>query len=157
MIVPVPPDTNEEKEIVRLSPDPPQVPPALTLHETKLKDEGRLSVTFTELALFGPAFVTVRVKVAFAPAWTGSGEAPMESPRSARERTLMTVNVETLLEEMMSAELAGGPLHSSGRAAAPITSGATASSQAPAARTEALPNRGGILIWRRPPFAGLSA
>lgn len=47
--------------MVRLLPEPPQTPPAVDEHETKLTDPGRLSVTTTDCASAGPLFVTTIV------------------------------------------------------------------------------------------------
>lgn len=69
------PGINEEKVTVRLLPEPPQTPPPAALHETKVTADGRLSVTVTEDAVFGPLLVAVIVYVSGEPATDGFGEA----------------------------------------------------------------------------------
>jgi hypothetical protein len=44
---------------VRLFPEPPQTPPPVEEHETKVVSAGRLSVTITDVAGSGPLLVTV--------------------------------------------------------------------------------------------------
>jgi hypothetical protein len=53
---------------------------------TKAVEDGRLSVTVTDCAVFGPLLVTVIVKVIFEPAMAGLGAAPLLIERSASPR-----------------------------------------------------------------------
>src|SRR5882762_1431273 len=54
------PEASEEKVTVRLLPDPPHTPLPVEAHETKVTEDGRLSVTTTELAVLGPLlFATI--------------------------------------------------------------------------------------------------
>ena len=55
------PDARDANVTVRLLPEPPQTPPPVEAHETKVVSAGRLSVTVTEVAVSGPLLVTVTV------------------------------------------------------------------------------------------------
>jgi hypothetical protein len=55
------PDPRDGNVTVRLFPEPPQTPPPVEEHETKLVSAGRLSVTVTDVAVSGPLLVTVIV------------------------------------------------------------------------------------------------
>jgi hypothetical protein len=55
------PDARDANVTVRLLPEPPQTPPPVEEHETKVVSAGRLSVTVTDVAVAGPLFVTVTV------------------------------------------------------------------------------------------------
>ena len=48
------PEASEAKVTVRLLPEPPHTPPPVEEQETKVTDDGRLSVTTTELDVLGP-------------------------------------------------------------------------------------------------------
>jgi len=56
-----PPDARDANVTVRLFPEPLQTPPPVEEHETKVVEAGRLSVTVTDVAVFGPLLVTVTV------------------------------------------------------------------------------------------------
>ena len=53
------PASSESKVIVRLLPVPPHTPPPVASQEKKVVEPGRLSVTTTGTAVFGPLLVTV--------------------------------------------------------------------------------------------------
>ena len=55
------PDAKDANVTVRLFPEPPQTPPPVEEHETKVVSAGRLSVTITDVAGSGPLFITVTV------------------------------------------------------------------------------------------------
>jgi hypothetical protein len=55
------PEVSNGNVTVRLLPEPPQTPPPVEAHETKVVFGGRLSVTVTDVAASGPLFVTVTV------------------------------------------------------------------------------------------------
>jgi len=55
------PDVRDANVTVRLFPDPPQTPPPVEEHETKVVSVGRFSVTITDVAGSGPLLVTVTV------------------------------------------------------------------------------------------------
>jgi len=56
-----PPEVRDANVTVRLFPEPPQTPPPVEAHETKVVSAGRLSVTITDVAVSGPLLVTVTV------------------------------------------------------------------------------------------------
>ena len=55
------PDARDSNVTVRLFPEPPQTPPPVEEHETKVVSAGRLSVTVTDVAVIGPLLLTVTV------------------------------------------------------------------------------------------------
>ena len=55
------PDARDANVTIWLLPEPPQTPPPVEEHETKVVSAGRLSVTVTEVAVSGPLLVTVTV------------------------------------------------------------------------------------------------
>jgi hypothetical protein len=55
------PDARDANVTVRLLPEPPQTPPPVEEHETKVVSAGRLSVTVTDVAVSGPLLVTATV------------------------------------------------------------------------------------------------
>jgi hypothetical protein len=76
------PGASEEKVTDLLLPLPPQTPPPVALHDTNVVPAGRLSVTVTSGAGFGPLFVTTIVKVTFEPAGTELDDACFVIERS---------------------------------------------------------------------------
>ena len=56
-----PPEVRDANVTVRLLPEPPQIPPPVEEHETKVVSGGRSSVTVTDVAGSGPLLVTVTV------------------------------------------------------------------------------------------------
>jgi hypothetical protein len=55
------PEVSSGNVTVRLFPDPPQTPPPVEEHETKVVSARRLSVTVTDVAASGSLLVTVTV------------------------------------------------------------------------------------------------
>ena len=55
------PDARDANVTIWLLPEPPQTPPPVEEHETKVVSGGRLSVKVTDVAVSGPLLVTVIV------------------------------------------------------------------------------------------------
>ena len=55
------PAASEAKVTVRLLPEPPQTPPPVGEHETKVVEAGKLSINVTSAAVPGPLLATVIV------------------------------------------------------------------------------------------------
>ena len=55
------PDARDANVTIWLLPEPPQTPPPVEEHETKVVSGGRLSLTVTDVAASGPLLVTVTV------------------------------------------------------------------------------------------------
>ena len=83
VIVAEAPDASEVNETVRLLPVPPQTPPAVDEHETKVSEEDRLSVTVIDWAGSGPLFVTITVYVTLLPTVIVGDDAVFATARSA--------------------------------------------------------------------------
>jgi hypothetical protein len=79
----VEPEGSDAKVIVRLLPDPPQTPPPVELQERKERLAESTSVTVTDVAAAGPAFVTRIVFVTSAPVSTGLGAMVTTTDKSA--------------------------------------------------------------------------
>jgi hypothetical protein len=84
---------------VLLLPDPPQTPPPVDEQLIKAIEDGRLSLTVTDCAAFGPLLVTVIVKVIFEPAIAGEGAAPLLIERSASPRKVRQLENSDVLPE----------------------------------------------------------
>jgi hypothetical protein len=55
------PEARDANVTIWLLPEPPQTPPPVEEHDTKVVSAGRLSVTVTDVAASGPLLVTVTV------------------------------------------------------------------------------------------------
>src|SRR5262245_57858726 len=55
------PGASEVNVTVRLAPEPPHTPPLVAAHETKVVEAGRLSLTFTLVAVSGPLLTTLMI------------------------------------------------------------------------------------------------
>jgi hypothetical protein len=77
------PGASDANVTVRLLPEPPQTPPPVELHETKLMLVESTSVTVTDVAVAGPALLTTMVLVTWDPVSTGLGAILATTERSA--------------------------------------------------------------------------
>jgi hypothetical protein len=73
---------SDAKVIVRVLPDPPQTPPPVELQETKVRLLESTSVTVTEMAVAGPALLTVILLVTSEPV-SGAGVILVSTDKSA--------------------------------------------------------------------------
>lgn len=83
VIIALVPGAIEAKVIVRLLPVPPHTPPPDASHDWKVVLAERTSVTVTEVAVPGPALVTIMVFVTFEPVSTGLGAMLTSTDKSA--------------------------------------------------------------------------
>src|SRR5688572_7908173 len=81
-MVAVAPPASCGKVTVRLLPVPPQVPPSVDAQETKVSDEGRVSVSTTPVAPSERVFFRTMVKVTFDPVVTLLADADIATTSS---------------------------------------------------------------------------
>src|SRR4029453_2150090 len=103
------PAAKEANVTTRLLPEPPQTPPPVDEHETKLSEAGKLSVNVIELAVSGPLLDKVIVKVTLLPTTIVPEDATLTTLRSAAPKTMHPENSEVLPEALVAVAVVDSP------------------------------------------------